>query len=165
MSTPDLAGSNGLARPFLHPNVSRLRSYTPQSSRISSPASGPANLAPASSPSHFSLSRVSSSSNLHTTSGTEENGTSSSKPPHTDVFKWTELRVIEQQLKAKSPKVSSILGAPFLGSPTALAANGLICIGTEEGRIYVFDFKQKLVCVCGTEPTGGFLHHNSQRHF
>ncbi|KAK0226218.1 Golgi CORVET complex core vacuolar protein 8-domain-containing protein [Armillaria fumosa] len=154
MSTPDLAGSNGLARPFLHPNVSRLRSFTPQSSRISSPTSGPVNHAPASSPSHFSLSRVSSLSNLHTASGTEENGTSSSKPPHTDVFKWTELRVIEQQLKAKSPKVSSILGSPFLGSPTALAANGLICIGTEEGRICVFDFKQKLVCVCGTEATG-----------
>ncbi|KAG7440042.1 uncharacterized protein BT62DRAFT_648065 [Guyanagaster necrorhizus] len=36
MGTPDPSGSNGLARPFLHPNVSRLRSYTPQSSRISS---------------------------------------------------------------------------------------------------------------------------------
>ncbi|KAK0212552.1 Golgi CORVET complex core vacuolar protein 8-domain-containing protein [Desarmillaria ectypa] len=97
---------------------------------------------------------MSSLSNLHTSSWVEEKGNSSSKPPQTDVFKWTELRIIEQQLKAKSPKVSSILGAPFLGSPTALAANGLICIGTDEGRICVFDFKQKLVCVCGTEATG-----------
>ncbi|KAK0460978.1 Golgi CORVET complex core vacuolar protein 8-domain-containing protein [Desarmillaria tabescens] len=154
MSTPDLGGSSGLARPFLHPNVSRLRSYTPQSSRISSPASGSANHAQASSPSHFSLSRMSSLSNLHTASWTEENGNRSPKHPQTDVFKWTELRIIEQQLKTKSPKVSSILGAPFLGSPTALAANGLICIGTDEGKICVFDFKQKLICVCGTEATG-----------
>ena len=31
-----------------------------------------------------------------------------------------------------------------LGTPTGMAANGLICVGTETGFIYVFDFKQNL---------------------
>jgi len=32
-----------------------------------------------------------------------------------------------------------------------LAANGLICVGTQTGHIVVFDFKQNLKCICGTE--------------
>ncbi len=51
-------------------------------------------------------------------------------------------------------KVSSLLGAQSSGSPTVLAANGLICIGTDTGRVLVFDFKQTLKCVCGNESSG-----------
>ncbi|EGN99739.1 hypothetical protein SERLA73DRAFT_88352 [Serpula lacrymans var. lacrymans S7.3] len=32
-----------------------------------------------------------------------------------------------------------------------LSANGLICVGTDMGRIYVFDFKQTLKCICGQD--------------
>jgi hypothetical protein len=35
-----------------------------------------------------------------------------------------------------------------------MAANGLICIGTESGRILVFDFKQTLRCICGDSSSG-----------
>ena len=35
-----------------------------------------------------------------------------------------------------------------------LAANGLICVGMDNGRILVFDFKQTLKCVCGDPATG-----------
>ena len=38
-----------------------------------------------------------------------------------------------------------------------LAANGLICIGTESGKIYVYDFKQTLKCVCGNDALGTAL--------
>src|SRR5262249_52804351 len=51
-------------------------------------------------------------------------------------------------------KASAILGAPTIGAPTVLAANGLICIGTDEGKICVFDFKQTLICICGNDPSG-----------
>ncbi len=153
--TPDLNGWAGMARPYLHPTVSRLRSYTPGSSRLSSePSAG--NLSPSlsfagpsSTPS--ALSRVSSHSNLHTESVVDEHGLPQPTEGPADVFKWAELRDIDRQLKAahKSPKISNILGAPSIGLPTVLAANGLICIGTDEGKVCVFDFDQKLKCICG----------------
>ncbi|KAF8910349.1 Golgi CORVET complex core vacuolar protein 8-domain-containing protein [Mucidula mucida] len=151
-----------MARPYLHPTVSRLRSYTPGSSRLSSePSAG--NLSPSlsfagpsSTPS--ALSRVSSHSNLHTESVVDEHGLPQPTEGPADVFKWAELRDIDRQLKAahKSPKISNILGAPSIGLPTVLAANGLICIGTDEGKVCVFDFDQKLKCICGgdTKNTG-----------
>ncbi|KAF9033308.1 hypothetical protein BDZ89DRAFT_947833 [Hymenopellis radicata] len=151
-----------MARPYLHPTVSRLRSYTPGSSRLSSePSAG--NLSPSlsfagpsSTPS--ALSRVSSHSNLHTESVVDEHGLPRPTEAPADVFKWTELRDIDRQLRAahKSPKISNILGAPSIGLPTVLAANGLICIGTDEGKVCVFDFDQKLKCICGgdTKNTG-----------
>ncbi|KAI0293200.1 Golgi CORVET complex core vacuolar protein 8-domain-containing protein [Russula brevipes] len=40
-------------------------------------------------------------------------------------------------------------GCPAIGAPTVMAANGLVCIGTESGRVLVFDFKQTLRCICG----------------
>lgn len=46
------------------------------------------------------------------------------------------------------------MGAANLGIPTVIAANGLICVGTETGFICVFDFKQNLKCICGTDGVG-----------
>jgi hypothetical protein len=47
-----------------------------------------------------------------------------------------------------------MLGSPDLGTAMVLAANGMICIGTETGLVAVFDFKQTLKCICGTEVFG-----------
>ncbi|KAI0245579.1 hypothetical protein BJV78DRAFT_1107102, partial [Lactifluus subvellereus] len=71
------------------------------------------------------------------------------------VFRWTHLRALEPHLFARSSnKAQAVLGAPGAGAgaPTVMAANGLICIGTEGGRVLVFDFKQTLMCICG-DPT------------
>ena len=46
------------------------------------------------------------------------------------------------------PKASGLLGTSSLGRPTVLAANGLICTGTDNGKVVVHDFKQTLICVC-----------------
>lgn len=157
VSTPprvDSPGGTGtpskLARPFLHPTVSRLRSYTPQSSHV--PSSGTFHsqiFDGTSSPSHFSaMSRTSSVSNLNGQS--HANGKSHSPR---QVFKWTPLRNIGERVYAKTnQKATSILGVSTLGYPTVLAANGFICIGTDTGSIYVYDFKQTLKCICGTDP-------------
>lgn len=162
VSTPDLKlNPLKLSRPFLHPTVSRLRSFTPQSSRATSNedsvvshsrlfngASPP--------PSHFSsISRQSSVSNLQASS-IKQNGGTQDKPDNAhEVFKWTDLHSITQQVFSKaSQKASSMLGAPILGSPTVLAANGLICVGTTEGKVVVYDFNQTLLCVCESNLTG-----------
>jgi hypothetical protein len=146
-----------LSKPFLHPTVSRLRSFVPQSSKVDSnedslTSQSRGGASPATS--GFSISRRSSTSN----SPYKRNGTVS--PGKTqEVFKWTELNVITQTVYSKaSQKASAVLGAPLLGSPTVLAANGLICIGTTEGKIAVYDFKQTLVCVCDSTMPGTFLH-------
>lgn len=58
---------------------------------------------------------------------------------------------------SKQPqKAAALLGTPSIGSPTVLAANGYICVGADDGKVYVYDFKQVLKCVCGT-PTGNEL--------
>ncbi|KAG1813729.1 Golgi CORVET complex core vacuolar protein 8-domain-containing protein [Suillus variegatus] len=50
----------------------------------------------------------------------------------------------------KPAKASSVLGDIIAGAPMVLAANGFICVGTDKGRIFVFDFKQSLKCICGS---------------
>jgi vacuolar protein sorting-associated protein 8 len=68
-----------------------------------------------------------------------------------EVFRWTRLRNIEDHIHTRhAAKASAVLGAEDAGAPTVLAANGFICVGTESGRVFVFDFKQSLKCVCGT---------------
>ena len=144
-----------LARPFLHPTVSRLRSYTPQASRQiheGSVASSHSHLfdGTSPSPSHFSsISRVSSVSNLRTTS----QGEASNGETIREVFRWTELQAIMRTIYL-SPKASGLLGASSLGRPTVLAANGLICTGTDDGKVVVHDFKQSLICICESNVQG-----------
>jgi vacuolar protein sorting-associated protein 8 len=172
LTLQDLTPSKLIARPFLHPNVSRLRSYTPQHSNslmasTSSIGSGTGFGVGSPSPSHFSaVSRMSSVSNLRdlastgslSESGHGLNGNDhSSREKPREPFKWTPLRTISNQLfSAAASKAASVLGAPTLGTPTVLAANGLICVGTEEGKICVYDFKQTLKCVCGNDSTGEY---------
>ncbi|KAF8210322.1 Golgi CORVET complex core vacuolar protein 8-domain-containing protein [Mycena galopus ATCC 62051] len=153
-----------LARPFLHPNVSRLRSFTPGAHPprpLSAASIGSSHffLDASPAPSYFSdISRMSSASNLHTPTSSEAplpNGHRLAGGAAREIFRWTQLRNITHHMYAPkaSGKASSLLGAS-LGMPTVLAANGLICIGTDSGTICVYDFKQTLKCVCGNEAAG-----------
>lgn len=81
------------------------------------------------------------------------------------MFRWTELRSIgEHVFSNRSHKASSVLGAPTYGAPMVIATNGLICIGTDSGKIIVFDFKQTLICVCGSDETGEPLKVSLERY-
>jgi vacuolar protein sorting-associated protein 8 len=144
-----------LSKPFLHPTISRLRSYPHQATHA--PSSGSAvtrhsNLFDGTSATHLSeISRSSSPFNLNAASN-PQNGTTQSDR---EVFRWTQLRNISHHIFAKaSQKASAVLGSLAFGSPTVMAANGLVCIGTDSGRIFVFDFKQTLKCICGNESSG-----------
>jgi hypothetical protein len=156
--TPPLPASHfKLARPFLHPTVSRLRSYTPQVSRTNdgTVASSHSHLfdGTSPSPSHFSsISRVSSVSNLLTASSAKQDDAPNSETIR-EAFRWTELQVIIQTIYLP-PKASGLLGASSLGRPTVLAANGLICTGTDDGKVVVHDFKQSLICICESNVPG-----------
>lgn len=141
---------NGFSRPFLHPTISRLRSATPQASHVPSSASTLFSHAPegaSETPSHFSaLSRSSSSTRLPT-SGVKDKRHVTSEPH--EVFRWAHLNAVGELLF--SQKAASLLGTESLGFPTVMTANGLICVGTDAGTAVVFDFKQNLKCICGTE--------------
>lgn len=132
-------------RPFLHPTISRLRSSPSQPlSRIPSTST-------VRTPSHeFSPPESSHFSALSHEDPSQQNG-----HPDREVFHWNHLAIISNFMLAQSnPKASAMLGSPNLGSPMVLAANGLICIGTQTGLIAVFDFKQNLKCICGTDVAG-----------
>ncbi|KAL1748784.1 Golgi CORVET complex core vacuolar protein 8-domain-containing protein [Schizophyllum fasciatum] len=74
--------------------------------------------------------------------------------PDREVFRWTHLRNIGQHVYSSNPqKTASLLGAPAIGAPTVLAANGLICVGTDNGKTSVYDFTQNLKCICGSEDS------------
>ena len=156
-SLPNGAPTSLSLRPFLHPTISRLRSYTPNASPASSATSAPSafrGVSPV--PSSFStLSPGSSSAHL---SGVEKHDFPQSNGHIHDtreVFRWTQLRSLANQIFARPPqKAQAVLGAAAVGTPTVLAANGLICIGTDNGRVLVFDFKQTLKCVCGDPASG-----------
>ena len=136
------------SKPFLHPNVSRLRSFTPRGSPVpsGSPAQAMSSFSP--SPSHFSeISRTSSPS----TAGLKGLLIDQER----EVFRWSSLRGAGSHLYHQKPaKASSILGDPVLGAPMVLTANGFICVGTDKGRVLVFDFKQTLKCICGSDSLG-----------
>jgi hypothetical protein len=169
MSTPDSSfPSFKLARPFLHPTVSRLRSYTPQSSRVASNESSVAShshLFDGTSPSLYSISRVSSISNSQLPL---KGGEIQWDETYHDrkVFMWTELQTVTHLMFSKaSQKASTVLGAPLLGSPTTMVTNGLICIGTTEGKVVVHDFKQSLLCVCESNISGSLPPFSCFPHF
>ncbi|KII92434.1 hypothetical protein PLICRDRAFT_27564 [Plicaturopsis crispa FD-325 SS-3] len=155
VASPSVNGTpSRLSKPFLHPTVSRLRSYTPQGSREPSHSGSFATFHSQifdgiASPSHFSaMSRTSSTSNLR--HDAPEGYTKSER----EVFRWTQLRNLGHHIYGKtSSKASAVLGAIAGGYPMVLAANGLICVGTDTGRIFVFDFKQTLKCVCGNDAS------------
>lgn len=106
-------------------------------------------------PSHFSaLSRTSSGNDMTVELGKTRNANSQSHQSR-EVFRWTQLRTIGDYVYGKhSQKASTLLGTVNAGSPTVLAANGLICIGTDTGQVLVFDFKQNLKCTCGPDHPG-----------
>ncbi|KAG5342691.1 hypothetical protein C0989_010659 [Termitomyces sp. Mn162] len=159
--TPSGSSTFKVTRPFPPPGVSRLRSYTPQTlrsisngsagSRLTSNSHPPEGISP--SPSHFpSVSRSSSRSDIYLAGGQMNEHTTHSER---DVFRWTNLSNISKQIyNPLTQKLSSVLGAPLLGVPTVMTANGLICIGTDQGKVCVFDFRQKLKCVCGNDTPG-----------
>ena len=147
-----------LKRPFPHPNVSRLRSTTPHSSRSTSAASATNDHTEAlsASPSHFSaLSKGSISAPSHHSAPYDLHDDAR------EVFRWTQLRHIGENIYGNHPmKALTLLGSQMVGSPTVLAANGLICIGTDLGKIFVFDFKQNLKCICGEDQQGNPYLYN-----
>ncbi|KAF9450435.1 hypothetical protein P691DRAFT_810376 [Macrolepiota fuliginosa MF-IS2] len=162
-----------IAKSFLNPNVSRLRSLPPHvssdptttlsSSLISFDSSSPSqNITPTS----HNLSRTSSFSNSNSYSRDHHH----THPPtqdhrevvnaviqsiENDVFRWTNLHTVTQEVYASANsatrKAMSILGAQKFETPTVLAANGYVCIGTSDGKILVYDFRQALKCVCGED--------------
>ncbi|KAF8265529.1 Golgi CORVET complex core vacuolar protein 8-domain-containing protein [Lactarius quietus] len=127
LSSPPIIVTSLHLKTFLHPTISRLRSYTPNASPGSSATSPPSacrGVSPV--PSSFStLSPGSSSSHLP---GAEKHDLLHSN--------------------GHVPTCGSSWPAA-VGTPTVLAANGLVCVGMDNGRIFVFDFKQTLKCVCG----------------
>ncbi|KAI0029978.1 Golgi CORVET complex core vacuolar protein 8-domain-containing protein [Vararia minispora EC-137] len=148
-----------MARPFLHPAISRLRSAAPSASQSRAPSAASAGTpnggADSPLPSHFSaLSPVSSSANLHLDAlgAATEKRDIFSPGGEREVFRWTSLHVIASQIFSKpAVKAAAVLGAHGAGTPLVMAANGLICIGTDQGRVYVYDFKQTLKCICGDQ--------------
>lgn len=159
MSSPTGMPSK-LANPFLHPTISRLRSYPLQTAQV--PSSGSAGtplsyLLDGVSPSVSHLSEISRSSSPFNLNATSNMGFSQNGTIHSDreVFRWTTLRNVGHHIYAKtSAKASAVLGSLAFGSPMVMAANGLVCIGTDSGRIFVFDFKQTLKCICGNDASG-----------
>jgi hypothetical protein len=142
--------------PFLLPSVSRLRSFASRSPRSEVNHYLPADISTAvgfsSPPSH--VSDISRSSTPGTSKGTWKGY----RKVEREVFRWTVLQNAGNQLYGKRPsKAAIVLGASNLGSPTVLAANGLICVGTDAGRIFVFDFKQTLLGICGNDTSGCYL--------
>jgi hypothetical protein len=122
-------------------------------------------ISPSPVPSSFSTLSPGSSSSALPAGAAEKRGRANGHDSSSDareVFKWTQLRTLGMHLFARptSNKAQAVLGAPAIGSPTVMAANGLICIGTESGRILVFDFKQTLKCICG-DPASGALFNST----
>jgi vacuolar protein sorting-associated protein 8 len=74
-----------------------------------------------------------------------------------EVFRWTSLHLVSAQVFNKpAVKAAAVLGAQNVGSPLVMAANGFVCLGTDTGRVLVYDFKQTLKCVCGDPAMGTY---------
>lgn len=160
---PDDTPSLPSRTPYLHPTVSRLRSFAPRH-RTRIPSSSTLHTLHSNGfspdPSHFSaISRVSSTSNLNElqngnapqpTHVSVDGSTSEIAPSIREVFRWTTLRYLSSRIY---PHEAAAVDS-HMGRPTALAAHGVVCIGTDTGRTFVFDFRQQLKCVCGSEASG-----------
>lgn len=152
---------------FLHPTVSRLRSFMPENrqrllstSSIVTTQSLVRNGTPLSpSPSHLSAisSRNSSVMNIHDVTEKAQQSTSKPSIDVREAFRWSGLKRIAAQLyPTTSSKASSLIGSTF-GSPTVIAVNGLICVGTDLGQTLVYDFTQQLKCVCQVDAAGKLI--------
>ncbi|KAG8792559.1 Vacuolar protein sorting-associated protein 8, partial [Serendipita sp. 398] len=148
---PSPIPTRSIGRPsFLHPNVSRLRSFASRTTSVSSPSSVTGLPQEEGTPSHLSaVSRTSSTSNIHEGYDIHPEGKGiQERIP----FRWSTMKGILEQVRAFSAapqKAATVLGNAE--TPTVMAANGLICIGTSLGKIYVFDFKQNLRTVCAVK--------------
>jgi hypothetical protein len=132
-------------RPFVHPSVSRLRSITPQRMMPESPDTS------VMSPVVSNLSSLSRRSSILS----EFAHTNAEKSLPKEAFKWSPLKIINSLVFSMNRNNAD---AGEHGEPTVIATNGLICIGTRKGRVLVFDFKQKMKCVCGASPSGMVVH-------
>lgn len=172
LAIPGGSFAQPLRFPFLHPSVSRLRSFTPQH-RTRVPSSSTFHtsygMALSPEPSHFSaISRASSVSvsldlarecnPLDATHAIVSPPPNTSSVPeifeHREVFRWTTLRQISSQIYSSlSSKAATILDTR-MGRPTVIVTGGLVCVGTDTGRTYIFDFKQQFKFICGPEIPG-----------
>ena len=141
---------------FLHPSISRLRSTLGYSTNFGTETPSNDTLSPSKgdvspSPSRLTAASHTSSSNLNLHGSQTQ---TQSRGQYLEPFRWTSLQVVNEFVYFKQHgKASAILGSPTPGSPTTLAANSLICIGTDAGKVWVFDFKQNLLCICGQEQS------------
>jgi hypothetical protein len=161
-----------LARPYLHPSISRLRSYPAQPTSPTNNASpGQAAVMASPSPSYFSeLSGQSSLADLAQLVVSAGDAGDNETREEQEAFRWTRLRQIENAIGLHTtPNPNIAKGADDLGSPSCMTANGLICLGTSTGRVLVYNFKQTLQCVCGNDAIGNkkssrpIKQHNSCR--
>ena len=134
---------------FLHPTLSRLRSsFTQVPSQPNSVATSNSQLSNEHSPESSHFSALSNDRPTVIQPDTP-------RQPVREVFQWTPLNAISNFVyPPKASKALNTMGAANLGMPTVMAANGLICVGTETGFICVFDFKQNMKCICGTDAIG-----------
>ncbi len=76
--------------------------------------------------------------------------------PKREPFRWTALKNILIHVRtppsAAPQKAAKILGG-FVSTetPTVMATNGLVCVGTNQGRVHIFDFKQQLRSTCSSK--------------
>ena len=78
-----------------------------------------------------------------------------------DAFRWTNLRVAGEYIFPRiSGKAREVLGSLDVGYPTVIATNGFVCVGTDRGVVLVFDFQQRLKCICGNENSSTSVYRN-----
>lgn len=166
------------------PSISRLRSHMrhPSSSSIdSSISSQQPHVSRSVSSSHFSqLSRTTSSSTLHSLSSSNpapplSRPGPSSHPLLSDPLHYTTLKRISYTLyPSRSSNKLASMGAlssetrgndvknpsslrPEFGVPSIMVANGLICVGTDQGWVGVWDFKGDMKGWFGSDMIGASL--------
>ncbi|EJU04436.1 hypothetical protein DACRYDRAFT_76893 [Dacryopinax primogenitus] len=105
--------------------------------------------------SHFSdVSRASTPTRLDDVSHEKSSVTSSQVPNPRQPFRWNILHALSTRIyPPSSSKPSAVLGLST-SLPTAIVANGLLCVGKTDGMTHVFDFRQHLRCTCGNETSG-----------
>lgn len=133
---------------YLHPSVSRLRSSVNHASQNRT-APSVTNFEDHHHTSFTPSVNVSRASSVNGIDGIEN---PTSQEDRVGPFRWTTLRHVSEYLFPQAlDKARAILGTAHVGHPSVLAANGLICVGTVRGLVLVFDFQQRLKCICGDE--------------